>query len=381
MPEVMGRGIRQPFTFTRSRRQVISRRLAAIIGLDIAGYSLMMGASEEDTHLRVGACLERIYKEVERSHGTVFSFGGDGLMAEIPSAVEAMKCALRIQADQARRNHKLPSDKRIRIRIGVNTGEVVLQNDRVGGNTVNIAARLEAVADPGGIALSEEVFRQAHRVITAEYTFRGEHALKNIREPVRVYSISAGDCAAWAGVPALPRTTGTDAAVTGIDYRPSLAVMPFRTLHKDQTDAWFAEGMADDIIRALGSLHDILVISRSSTQALVGAPLDLRRIGHDLDVRYVLHGSVRRSADSLRVAVELCEAHSGTIVWADRFDGQMDGLFELQDRIAVSVATSIAPHLRERDLSRALRKRPDSLAAYDLTLQALRARPGTTESG
>jgi TolB-like protein len=155
------------------------------------------------------------------------------------------------------------------------------------------------------------------------------------------------------------------------EYRPSLAVLPFRTLQKDQSDAYFAEGMVDDIIRALGGLKDLLVIARSSTQMFARAPLDLRRVGHELNVRYVLHGSVRRSDRALRIAVELTEAQSGQVIWADRFDGDLAELFDLQDRIALRVATAIAPHLRERELSRALRKHPAGMTAYDLTLQAL----------
>ena len=177
-------------------------------------------------------------------------------------------------------------------------------------------------------------------------------------------------------MPSLPRLTGSSIPAAGpaeavVEYRPSLAVLPFRTLLRDQSDAYFAEGMVDDIIRALGGLKDLLVIARSSTQMFARAPLDLRRIGHELDVRYVLHGSVRRSDKALRIAVELTEAQSGQVIWADRFDGDLTNLFDLQDRIAIRVATAVAPHLRERELSRALRKHPASMTAYDLTLQAL----------
>jgi adenylate cyclase len=335
------------------------------------GYSLLMARSEEDTHRRVGVELDRVIREIEKSHGRVFSFGGDGLMAEFPSAVEALKCALRIQADAGKRNGNLSPEECILFRIGINSGEIVLQQERAGGNAINIAARLEGIAEPGGIALSDAVFQQVRRVVSAGYAFYGEQRLKNIREPVTVHTIPPAECAAWAGMPALPRQTpaaGTPDAAR--DYRASLAVLPFRTLQKDQSDAYFAEGMVDDIIRALGALKDIVVIARSSTQTFVGAPLDLRRVGHELDVRYVLHGSVRSARDSLRITVELAEAQSGTIIWIERFDGAMSDLFDLQDRIALRVATSVAPHLRGRELGRALRKHPDGMTAYDLTLQA-----------
>ena len=340
------------------------------------GYSALMERNEEETHDRVGDELERVRREVEKSHGRVFSFAGDGLMAEFPSAVEALKCSLRVQAEAGKRNAKLAAEERIIFRIGVNSGELVLQSGRTGGTAVNIAARLEQISEPGGICLSASVFEQVRRIVTAKYEFLGEQRLKNIRDLVAVYGIPAAECGAWSGMPSLPRLTGSSIPAAGpaeavVEYRPSLAVLPFRTLLRDQSDAYFAEGMVDDIIRALGGLKDLLVIARSSTQMFARAPLDLRRIGHELDVRYVLHGSVRRSDKALRIAVELTEAQSGQVIWADRFDGDLTDLFDLQDRIAIRVATAVAPHLRERELSRALRKHPASMTAYDLTLQAL----------
>jgi adenylate cyclase len=369
----MIRGVYQPSTSASStRKRVVVRRLAAILGTDIVGYSTLMGHAEENTHLRVGEELDRIYREIEKGHGRVFSFAGDGLMAEFPSAIEALKCALRIQADTGKRNARLPADQRILFRIGINSGEIVVQEDRTGGNAVNIAARLEGIAEPGGIALSEAVFQQVHRVVSAGYTFLGDQRLKNIREPVPAHMIPAAECSTWAGMPALPRETQLSGPPdVATEYRASLAVLPFRTLQQDQSDAWFAEGMVDDIIRALDGLNDLLVIARGSTQVFAGAPLDVRRVGHELDVRYVLHGSVRRSRGSLRVAVELREAQTGAVIWVDRSDGKLVDLFNLQDHIATRVATSIAPHLRGRELARARRKHADSMTAYDLTLQAL----------
>jgi adenylate cyclase len=364
---------RSPARARAGGRQKIERRLAAILGADIVGYSALMGRAEEETHRRVGAEIDRVFREIEKSHGRVFTFAGDGAMAEFPSAIEALKCAMRIQADSGRRNAALPADQQIQFRIGINAGEIMLQKDRTGGNAVNIAARLEALAEPGGVCLSAAVFEQVRHTVAASYEPAGEQRLKNIRDPVTVYAIRAAACSSWISMPALPRqsipvTTTTEA---GGEYRPSLAVLPFRTLQKDQSDAYFAEGMIDDIVRALGGLKDLLVISRSSTIGFARLPLDVRRVGHELDVRYVLHGSVRRARDSLRIAVELSETPSGSIIWADRFDGELADLFDLQDRIALRVATAIAPHLRERELARALRKHSNSMTAYDLTLQAL----------
>lgn len=354
-------------------RQKIERRLAAIFGADIVGYSALMGLAEEETHRRVGTELDRVCREIEKSHGRVFTFAGDGVMAEFPSAIEALKCALRIQADAGRRNATLPPEQQILFRIGINSGEIMLQKDRTAGNAVNVAARLEALAESGGICLSAVVFEQVRRTIAASYEPAGERRLKNIRDPVVVYAIRAVACSSWISMPALPRQSVPETTTTEAhdEYRPSLAVLPFRTLQKDQSDAYFAEGMIDDIVRALGGLKDLLVISRSSTIGFARLPLDVRRVGHELDVRYVLHGSVRRAGGSLRIAVELSETPTGSVIWADRFDGELADLFDLQDRIAIRVASAIAPHLRERELNRALRKHPDSMTAYDVTLQAL----------
>jgi adenylate cyclase len=352
-------------------RRKIVRRLAAVLGADISGYSTLMAGNEEGTHRRVGSAMTRLAREIEKSYGRVFSFAGDGLMAEFPSAVEALKCALRVQVDASKRNVRLPREQHIEYRMGINSGEIVVQHERAGGTTVNIAARLEQIGEPGGIFISSTVFEQVNRIVATRYDLVGERQLKNIRQPIAVYRIAPEACQSWAGMPTLPRQTTPNTKTSGGDYRPSLAVLPLRTSPADMVDAYFAEGMVDDIIRLLGGLKELLVISRSSTLGFARAPLDLRRVGHELDVRYVLHGSVRRSSDRLRMAVELCEAESGEIIWADRFEGEFSDLFELQDRIAMRVATAIAPQLRERELSRAMRKQPATMTAYDLTLQAL----------
>ncbi len=292
-------------------------------------------------------------------------------MAEFPSAVEALKCALRVQADAGKRNARLPPEQRIEYRMGINSGEIMLQQGRPGGNAINVAARLEQIADPGGIFISSSVFEQVSNVVATNYESMGERRLRNIRQPVMVYRIAPDTCVAWSVTPVVSRRETRSVEPVDDDYRPSLAVLPFRTLMKDQADAYFAEGMVDDIIRLLGGLKELLVIARSSTLGYTGSPLDLRRVGHELDVRYVLHGSLRRLGDKLRIAVELSEAESGHLIWADRLDGELSEVFDLQDRIAMRVVGAVAPHVRERELNRGMRKHPSSMTAYDLTLQAL----------
>ena len=366
----MGQVGEPPIASGAARRGRIERRLAAILAADIRGYSILMASNEDETYRRVGAAMDRLVRQVKKSHGHVFSFAGDGVMAEFPSAVEALKCALRIQADAAKQNARLSKKRGIEYRIGIHSGEIIVQQGRAGGHAVNIAARLEQIADAGGILISNAVFEQVAHVVTTKYEELGERRLKNIGNPVHVHRIAPQVCQIWAGMPALRRNEArTETDVSG-DYRASLAVLPLRTLG-DQSETYFAEGVVDDIIRLLGGLKELIVISRSSTLGFARGPIDLRRIGHELDVRYVLHGSIRRSEETMRIAVELSEAETGHVIWANRFDGGLSDLFELQDRIAMRVVTAIAPQMREQELTRAIRKHPSSLTAYDLTLQAL----------
>jgi class 3 adenylate cyclase/TolB-like protein len=354
-----------------SGRPSIRRRLAAILGADIHAYSSLMAVNEEETHRRVNATMDRLLRAIGKSHGRVISHSGDGLMAEFPSAVEAFKCALRVQADNGKRNGNLPPDQRIQFRIGINSGEIVLQQGRAGGNAVNVAARLEQIADPGGIFISSTVFEQVAGVVTVEYEPAGERRLKNIPQPVQVYRISAETCLAGAAAPATSPALSRPARRCGEDYRPLLAVLPFRRLQADASDAFFAEAMVDDIIRLLGGLKHLFVVARSSIADIAPSPLDLRRIGNELGVSYVLHGSVRRAAGRFRVGTELIEVGSGRVIWADRLDGDEADQLDLQDRIASRVASSVAPLVHEQELAHGRRKHPASMTAYDLTLQAL----------
>jgi adenylate cyclase len=345
----------------------VRRRLAAILAADIKGYSALMDGNEEETHRRVGAEMDRLVHEVEQSSGSIFSFAGDGLMAEFSSAVEALKCALRVQAGAAERAARVLPHQRIQYRMGINAGEVLSQKGHTGGSAVNIAARLEQIAEPGSIFLSETVYDQVNHVVTANYDRVGQPNLKNLREPVVVFSISAEECRAWAGLPA-PR----EPVVAGrpVDPRASLAILPFRVQRPDAQDLSFAEGAVDEIIRLLGGSRDLVAVVRNATVDVPRSPIDLKRIRHDLGVRYVLHGTLRRSHDRLRLSVELNEAETGWVIWADRFDGDLSDPFDLQDRIAARVATAVVPFVLDRELGRAGQKQRDSVTAYDLTLQA-----------
>ncbi len=349
-------------------RQGSRRRLAAILSADIVGYSALMSDAEEATHRRVGVDMHRLRQQIERSSGRIFNVAGDGLIAEFPSAVEAVRCALRFQAESGRRNSNVSRGHRLVYRIGINAGEIIVDGDRIGGTAVNVAARLEPLADAGGVLVSAAVYEQVRPNLPVTFEPRGEQRLKNIRDPVSLYAIRPEACLAGSNLPVMPPRTPQRTDESAKDHRPSLAVLPFRMLQAGEHDAYFAEGVIDDIIRMLGGLKDLLVISRNSTASFARAPIDLRRAIHDLDADYVLHGSVRRNGEDLRIAVEL--ADRDRVLWADRFDGTLDSVFDLQDRIALQVASIVTPHLRTRELARASRKRPENLTAFDLTLQA-----------
>jgi adenylate cyclase len=357
-------GVDQP---PGSRR--IKRRLAAVLAADIKSYSLLIARDEEDAHRRVGMVMRRLLRQIETFSGRIFSFAGDGLMAEFPSAVDAVKCALRVQVEARQRNARQDAEKHIEFRIGINSGDIVVQGEHTGGNAVNIAARLEQIADPGGILISAIVFEQVYQIVPARYQLVGDVSLKNIAQPVKVYSIEVGG--KRPSHHPMPAAATVTLRAPKVEYCPSLAVLPFRTLMKDESDAYLAAGMVDDIIRVLGGLKDLIVVSRSSTLGYQQSAPDLRRIGHELNVQYVLHGSVRRTGQAIRISVELSDARTRQTIWADQFEGNILNIFELQDGIALRTVSAIAPSVRDRELRRALLKDERAITAYDLMLRAL----------
>ena len=345
----------------------VRRRLAAILAADIKGYSTLMDGNEEDTHRRVGAAMDRLVRAIETAGGAIFSFAGDGLMAGFPSAVDALKCALRVQAETADRAERLPPHQRIQYRMGINAGEVLSQAGHTGGIAVNIAARLEQIADPGSIFLSEAVYDQVNHAVPARYDRVGQPNLKNLREPVVVFAVSADSCLAWAGQP-VARDRAAPARL--VDPRASLAVLPVRVPAADAETESLAEGIADDIVRLLGGSRDLIAVVRTATAQAPRAPADLKRIRHALDVRYVLHGTLRRSPDQIRLSMELTEADQGRVIWSERIDGPLSEPSDAQDRLALRTAAAVVPAVLRRELARIAQQPPDRTSAYDLTLQA-----------
>jgi adenylate cyclase len=338
------------------------RRLAAILVGDIAGYSRLMEAHEDYTHAwQMRLRSEVVEPGIAANSGQVVKHTGDGFVAMFDSARDATQCALALQQGAAVRTAEQPVEQRISYRMAVNVADVIVEQDDVYGDGVNVAARLQTYAEPGGIVVSGAVAEQIGSSLGAGVIDLGDLHLRNLARPVRVFALR---------VPAAPARLVGD-VLTGVEQRPSIAVLPFRMHPTDPEESYFATGIVDDIIHGLASLKELFVVSRGSALGYGGATIDARAIGSDLGVRYVLYGSVRRSGGRLRIGTELSDAETGTIIRSDQYDGSLADLFELQGRIAVNVVRTIAPHVRERELVRAMRKHPQSLTAYDLVLQAL----------
>jgi adenylate cyclase len=342
--------------------------LAAILAADVAGYSRLIGADEEGTL----AVLKAIRRElgdpkIAEHRGRVVKTTGDGLLVEFPSVVDAVRCAVEVQRGMAARNADLPDARRIEFRIGVNLGDVVIEDGDILGDGVNVAARLEALAEPGGICVSRVVRDQVRDRIDLAFEDLGERQLKNIARPVRVYRISIAHLGASAPG---ARTGGEGHAPLPLPETPSLAVLPFHNMTGDPEQEYFVDGMVEEITTAISRLPRLLVIARNSSFTYKGKAVDVKQVAQELGVRYVLEGSVRKAANRVRITGQLIDTASGAHIWADRFDGTLEDIFELQDQVASSVAAAIEPKLLRSEIERAVRKPTESLAAYDLYLRA-----------
>jgi adenylate cyclase len=369
------------------------RRLAAILAADVAGYSRLMGADEEGTHEHLQAHRrELIDPKISEHSGRIVKTTGDGILAEFPSVVDAVRCAVELQRAMTDREAGMPEDRRIRFRIGINLGDVIVEDDDIFGDGVNIAARLEALAEPGGICISRMVRDQVRDKLPYAFEDLGEQAVKNIARPVRVYALRPE---ALAVTLASGVATVLPIAQPAIAPRLSIVVLPFANLGNDPEQEYFADGITDDLTTDLSRISGSFVIARNTAFTYKGKPVDARQIAREIGVRYVLEGSVRRTANQVRVNVQLIDGQSGAHVWADRFDTDRANLAEAQDEIIGRLARSLSVELvtdvgrrieRERtadpdalDLvmrGRAALAKPSSAAAYE---EALRAFEGALE--
>ena len=339
------------------------RRLAAILAADVVGYSRLIGTDEEGTLTRLRALRAELVDPTVATHrGRIVKTAGDGILIEFASVVDAVRAALDVQRAMAAQNADIPGENRIEFRIGINLGDVVVEADGdLLGDGVNIAARLEAAAEPGGIYLSRSAHDQVKGKVDTEFTDMGEQNLKNIAQPVRVYRVGPGHgTPATAAMPAL-----------ALPDKPSIAVLPFKNMSGDPEQEYFADGMADEIITALSRFRGLFVVARTSSFTYKDQTADVKQIGRELGVRYILEGSVRKAGSRVRIVGQLVDASNGVHLWADRFEGSVEDIFDLQDRVTGSVVGAISPKLEEAEIDRSKHKPTESLHAYDYFLRGM----------
>jgi TolB-like protein len=336
----------------------MERRLAAILAADVVGYSRLMEQNEAETFERLRARRKELFEpEIAKHHGRIFKLMGDGLLAEFASVVDAVECAVVLQRGMAERNAGLADGRRIDVRIGINLGDLIVEGDDVHGDGVNIAARLQDFAPTGGVVVSGTAYDHLQGKLAMPLDFVAEQQVKNLARPVRVYRVRLDGLAAKP-TPPLPD-------------KPSIAVLPFENLSGDPEQEYFADGIVEEIITALSRIRWLFVIARNSSFTYKGRAVDVKQVGRELGVRYVLEGSVRKAGNRVRIAGQLVDTSMGVHLWADRFDGELQDIFDLQDQVTASVVGAIAPKLEQAEIERAKRKPTENLDAYDYFLRGL----------
>ncbi len=342
----------------------MERRLAAILATDVVGYSRLIRADEEGTIAALKALrADLIDPKLSQHNGRIVKLMGDGMLAEFPSVVDAVRAAVETQEAVSKHNSDLPEDKRIAFRVGINLGDVVIDGDDIHGDGVNLAARLETLAEPGGICISAAVYDQVRDKLDLRFRDMGEQEIKNIDRPLRVWQWVAG---------AAPGTAAPPASSTPLTLpdKPSIAVLPFTNMSGDPEQEYFSDGVTEDIITGLSKYRGLFIIARNSTFAYKGVSTDIRTVGRELGVRYVLEGSVRKAADRVRVTAQLIDAANGKHLWAERYDRKLEDIFELQDEITAIIVGTLEPELGGAELIRSQAKSIDSLDAWDCYLRA-----------
>jgi adenylate cyclase len=339
--------------------QTVERKLAAIFAADIAGYSRLMARDEVATLARLKACRAIIDGLIASHRGRIFNTAGDSVVADFASAVDAVQCAVAVQAAMVTDNAGRAADEPMRFRIGVHVGDVIVEGSNLLGDSVNIAARLEALAEPGSIYVSAPARDHIGNKLPLGFDDLGDQQVKNIPQAIRVYRVQAETLAAKP-IAALP-----------LPDKPSIAVLPFQNMSGDPEQEYFVDGMVEEIITALSRIRWLFVIARNSSFTYKGQSIDVKQVGRELGVLYVLEGSVRKAGQRVRITGQLIDATTGAHLWADRFDGSLEDVFELQDKIAVSVAGVIEPALQAAEMRRSAARPTTDLTAYDLYLRAL----------
>src|ERR1700737_3922217 len=350
----------------RSREAVLTdnrveRRLAAILAADVAGYSRLTGLDEEGKHVRLRGRLRGLADpKISEHRGKAVKHTGDGVLAEFGSVVDAVRCAIEVQRGMAEQNATMPQVKRIEFRIGIHVGDIIVDDNDIFGDGVNIAARLEGIAEPGGVCISDDAQRQLRGKVDFAFEDMGLQTLKNIAEPIRAWRIRIG------GEPGSLIPSGSsfnEPHALTLPDTPSIAVVPFQNMSGDPEQEYFADGMVEDIITALSRFKSLFVIARNSSFTYKGKAVDIKQVGRELGVRYVLEGSVRKAGNRVRITGQLIEATTGRHLWADRFDGGLEDVFGLQDKVTQQVVGAIAPELDRAEIERASRRKASNVDA------------------
>ena len=354
-------------------QECLPRKLAAILYADVVGYSRLTGEDEDGTHRLLSEYLDLISAEIKRLKGRVVHYAGDAILADFCTVTEALACAMGIQNDLATRNKNLREDRRMEFRIGINLGEVIVDRDDIYGDGVNIAARLESLAQPGGICISESARAAIGNKLSVDYEFLGEQKVKNIAEPVRTYLVRATIKS--------DRTSDVTISSPKPSNQLSVAVLPFTNLSGDTDQEYFADGLTEDIITALTIWRSFPVVSRSSVFTYKGRNVNAQQVADELGARYVLEGSVRKGGNRVRVNAQLIDAETGHNLWAENFDRDLEDIFAVQDEITHRISAIVVPEFEHMETERSKKKHPDSLDAWDFYLRGLSHLHTTTKEG
>lgn len=342
----------------------VERRLAAVLAADVAGYSRLMGLDEVATARTLREHRAVTDALVAKHGGRLVKSTGDGVLLEFPSVVDAVECAVAVQAMMTERNDGVPQDRRMLFRMGINLGDILIEGDDILGDGVNIAARLEGIAEPGGICISSSAYEQVRGKVAVEFADLGQRSLKNITRPVRVYVARLRDHFETAPSVVSTSTFGTGIPVPPSD-KPSIAVLPFQNMSGDAEQEYFVDGIAEDVLTTLSKIQELFVIARNSSFVFKGQTKDVREVGRILDVRYVLEGSVRKAGNRVRLTAQLIDSLDGHHLWADHFDGDLNDVFDLQDRITQEIVSALEVRLTLGEQARVWRKRSGSPLVYE----------------
>jgi adenylate cyclase len=354
--------------------------LAAILAADVVGSCRLIGIDEEGTLAQLKALRKTLFDpKIAQHHGRVVKNTGDGALVEFASVVDAVRCADDVQRGMAEQNTDVPQGKRIEFRIGIHLGDIIIADDDIFGDGVNIAVRLEGIAEPGGICVSDDAHRQVRGKVESTLEDMGAQTLKNIAEPMRAWRVRIGPSSS----PATKTQTET-AQPLALPDKPSIAVLPFENMSGDPEQEYFADGIVEDIITALSRFKSLFVIARNSSFTFKGRAVDIKEVGRRLGVRYVLEGSVRKASGKVRITGQLIDAVTGAHLWADRFERDLTDVFALQDEVTIAVVSAIQPKMLQTEIAMATRRRPENLTAYDFYLRAMQqyslAREGFAEA-